>query len=88
MIELQNCDSHAPLRGQGIDQRALEPEVLSPDVLAGVEERSQLPCVWVQGTQVSPFEPIAVRTRQGEVVCDGSSAVFLGDDVLYLPFSA
>jgi hypothetical protein len=67
---------------QGHNARTLEPKVVAPRILAGIEESNKLPCFLVDRGNIAALESIANETCPGEVVAQRFSTMLPRDNVI------
>jgi hypothetical protein len=83
-IQLQEMFGDSPHSGQGNDPGPLQPEVLSPFVIAWVEQLNNFAGFKIDRRKITSLQAIANKTRKREIVLVGQSPVFPGKDVIYL----
>jgi hypothetical protein len=81
-VNLQQIDRGEARLCQSDDQLLIESEMLSPGLLAGIEEHNQASTQ--QRSQIRAFVEVAFEASQREVFKRSQSSVFDSDDVVYL----
>jgi hypothetical protein len=82
VIEFQNASGYlADLRARN-DYDAVQRKMVCPLIGTWVEEAAELSGLPDDGPDISSFEPIAERTRVGQVFLARRATVLLADDVI------
>jgi len=80
----KDIDRRSTDGGPASQHRADPGEMLLPNVLAGVEQSRQQPCVGVKAGDIRPLVEVVIQAGQRQVFGDGRSLVLLGNDVVDL----
>jgi len=83
-IQLQKRNGGAAFRCHTSDVLPIEPKMLCPPLRPGIEEGHQRARRWIEGTDITPFPPIAHGARQGEVLQHCLAAMFFRNHMIDL----
>jgi hypothetical protein len=83
-VHVQDIDRRSSDGASACQHRADPGEMLFPNILAGVEQSRQQPCVGVEAADVWYFVEVVIQAAQCQVLSDGRSVMLLGNDVVDL----
>ena len=81
-IDREDLNRHEADIALGREDGAVPLKMVAPPIASCVEEADDISSLGMPAGNVRAFMPVAVETRQREVVCVGCAAVLAGDDVV------
>ena len=84
IIDSEHMNRYAANLCPAAQRRSCPLEVFAPQVHAWMEESNDLPRVWICPRDVRTFVPIAVKTREGEILKNGLASMLTCNDVIHV----